>query len=151
MNKKPNVVCEYCGKEFFKQPSQQKIYKHHFCCFECWSNSRKLTNKYIIKDNYAEMILESQKYGTQKALIDIQDIEKVKMFRWGLLLDRTAKKQKFYVQSSVRGNKNILLHRIITQCPEDKEVDHINHNPLDNRRSNLKICSHKENMQNYKI
>lgn len=41
------------------------------------------------------------------------------------------------------------LHRIIMNCPDNMEVDHINGNPLDNRRSNLRVCTKPENIQNY--
>lgn len=40
------------------------------------------------------------------------------------------------------------LHRFITNCPREKVVDHINHNTLDNRKANLKICTRFENQQN---
>lgn len=42
------------------------------------------------------------------------------------------------------------LHRLVTNCPEDMVVDHKNHNRLDNRKSNLRICTVKENNQNIK-
>ncbi|MCL1955245.1 MAG: HNH endonuclease [Brevinematales bacterium] len=41
-----------------------------------------------------------------------------------------------------------LLHRIIMNAPEDMEIDHKNLNKLDNRRQNLRVCSHSENMMN---
>jgi hypothetical protein len=38
------------------------------------------------------------------------------------------------------------LHRFITNCPKGMEVDHINGDTLDNRRSNLRICLHRQNI-----
>lgn len=45
---------------------------------------------------------------------------------------------------------SIYLHRLIMGCePGDgTEVDHKNRNPLDNRRVNLRLTTHAENMQN---
>lgn len=40
------------------------------------------------------------------------------------------------------------LHRWIMQPPDDMVVDHINGDPLDNRRSNLRICTHAQNLAN---
>ena len=42
----------------------------------------------------------------------------------------------------------IKMHRVIMVCPDGLEIDHINHNPLDNRKCNLRICTPKENQHN---
>ena len=41
-----------------------------------------------------------------------------------------------------------LLHRLIMKPSEDMEIDHKNLNKLDNRRCNLRICTHSGNMMN---
>ena len=49
------------------------------------------------------------------------------------------------------GDTTIKLHRYLTNCPKNMEVDHINHNTLDNRQENLRICTSIINKQNLGI
>jgi hypothetical protein len=43
---------------------------------------------------------------------------------------------------------NIHMHRMIAQTPDGMDTDHINGDTLDNRRENLRICTHVENCAN---
>lgn len=47
--------------------------------------------------------------------------------------------------------KGLRMHRLIMNAPKGMVVDHINHNKLDNRRENLRICTNAENTRNRKI
>lgn len=79
-------------------------------------------------------------------LVDDDDYVKVANIRWhisstGYVVWRGKKDGK---------KLTIRMHRLITQCPKGKVVDHINHNPLDNRKDNLRICTQGENARNRK-
>ena len=47
-----------------------------------------------------------------------------------------------------RGAPKILMHRLILDTPKGAETDHINHNTLDNRRTNLRVVNRNQNNWN---
>ncbi len=69
-------------------------------------------------------------------------------------------KHKWYAQATGYGytavrdirdggkRRRIYMHRQIKETPDGMETDHANHNTLDNRKANLRICSHAENQHN---
>jgi hypothetical protein len=56
----------------------------------------------------------------------------------------------WYVMGKIKG-KHVYMHRVIMNPPDDLEVDHINRNGLDNRRENLRLCTHSENNRNRRL
>lgn len=88
------------------------------------------------------IIIENKKYGNKKCFFDDCYKETVMSYSWHLLPNEQH--TVFYAISS----RGTLMHRLITGAPKGMDVDHINHDGLDNRLENLKVCTHKENMQN---
>lgn len=40
------------------------------------------------------------------------------------------------------------MHRLVMKAPKGTEIDHVNGNTLDNRKSNLRFCTHSQNSGN---
>lgn len=79
------------------------------------------------------------------ALIDDEDYEKVKQYRWFI----TGKKARYVVARI--NEKFIYLHHLIMGKPEKGSViDHRNGDPYDNQKNNLRICTHSQNRGNSK-
>ena len=77
----------------------------------------------------------------KKVLVDDEDLELIKPFSW-------FANAKNYVQGTkYRGVKKVrhYLHRLIMNPPAHLQIDHINKDRLDNRRSNLRIVTRQEN------
>lgn len=119
----------YCKKHYVQIQRHGKIL----------DRTSKDKNEIVLHDDYAEIILYSKKQEeVARTIIDLDDIDKVKNYKW--YLDGRG-----YVYCGTIRNS---LHRLIINCPEDKVIDHINHNKLDNRKSNLRTCTQQQNTIN---
>ena len=88
------------------------------------------------------------------ALIDDDDFERVSKLHWSTTTIRNKNNSYTYVINSKQINfvrKVIYLHRFILNAPDDKWVDHIDGNTLDCRKSNLRLCSTRQNNQNQRV
>lgn len=83
--------------------------------------------------------LEGGKYAT----VDIEDFERLKKYKWHI-----HRFGNTYYAARVVKTKNssfhVYMHRQITHCPAGKVVHHLNGCGLDNRKSNLLICTKEE-------
>lgn len=141
-------ICTSCGTVVNHKVDPRC--KNVYCSDECLFKARRKTNEYKKIGDYSIIYLRSSQ-GLQECLIDTEDIEKVKKYCWYAHFSKST--NSYYADTTYKKNrKNITLrmHRIIANCPENLEVDHRNHNTLDNRKENLRVCTHSENSQNLK-
>lgn len=76
------------------------------------------------------------------ALVDDGDFEELTRWKWWF--DAT----NGYACRTVWKKSKVYMHRQVLDTPKGKYTDHINHNKLDNRKHNLRICSQSINMHN---
>ncbi len=113
-----------------------------------------VNNKYEIRGEVTAIFLETKNYGRIETIISTNKLDKVKEFPKTWKVKWSEDIQNFYCVGYIYSNgkrKMIRLHRFITNCPDDKYVDHFNHNTLDNTDDNLRIVSNAENQQNQLI
>lgn len=87
-----------------------------------------------------EIQLSGKRGSGKSVIVDDADYEKYNHLRW--YLSDTG-----YAMHTTNDGR-IRLHRLIMNCPEGMVIDHLNGNKLDCRKSNLRICTQKENAQN---
>jgi hypothetical protein len=81
------------------------------------------------------------------ALVDDEDFEWLNKWKW---CSQNSGRKTYAMRSVYIGKKHftVRMHREITKANKGQEVDHKDHNGLNNQRNNLRICSHRENMFN---
>lgn len=79
----------------------------------------------------------------EEFIIDTEDLAIIKDHRW--LPNGVG-----YLVAQINGRR-VRMHRLIMNAPKDKIVDHISGNKNDNRKGNLRLCSHQQNMFNHKL
>jgi len=90
----------------------------------------------------------------QFALVDDCDYEWLSMWKWHASWRKGV--QNFYAERIWKDTNNkrhtIFMHREILELKlyDKRQVDHINHNTLDNRRNNLRVVTCRQNHFNVK-
>jgi hypothetical protein len=90
-----------------------------------------------IVDDHVEIILTKGFV----AVCDLVDFERVKAYAWYAQIGRSG---LIYARNVFVG----LLHRFLMSAPDVQDVDHWDHNGLNNRRSNLRLCTGTQNQGN---
>lgn len=76
----------------------------------------------------------------QTTIVDADDLPDLQKYTWYLCSNG-------YVYARIDG-KPVALHVYLMRTPRGMHTDHINRDKLDNRRSNLRICTPQENLAN---
>jgi hypothetical protein len=79
----------------------------------------------------------------QFAIVDAEDYPRLSKYIWFA----EGRPGSFYAVRKENG-KSIKMHRQILNAPDHLVVDHIDHNGLNNRKSNLRVCTFAENCRN---
>jgi hypothetical protein len=127
------------------------------------SNSCGCLAKEVSRENMIKLV-SNREFGTRKQfcrydltgeygidftkkgklfLFDKEDYDKIKVYCW------CNDKKYMYAHIPGKGSKGrIYLHQLVMgrhKIKDDLEIDHINHNSCDNRKINLRVCTHQQN------
>lgn len=81
------------------------------------------------------------------AIVDDGDFDWLNRWKWQIASRTYARRFE-----TVHGKRvAVAMHRQILSARAGELADHINGNPLDNRRANLRIATHGENSRNAKL
>lgn len=78
-------------------------------------------------------------------MFDSEDFHKIKDTLWYRCNNSVS--SGAYVGNS----EGICIHRFIIKAPTGYQIDHKNLNPLDNRKCNLRLCTHQQNQCNHPL
>lgn len=77
-----------------------------------------------------------------EVLVDEADFDYLNQWKWFAHQGYVVRKEK---------GKGILMHRVIMDTPKGLQTDHINHDGFDNRRTNLRIVTQRQNLFNQRL
>jgi len=114
--------------------------------------NNKMTNHTQLKKSESKKIKLTNGYF---AIVDASDYYKypeISTRKWRVVIGPTGKvyASRCFANGGNHG-RPMLMHRFLMGNPVGFEIDHINGDSLDNRRRNLRMCTHAQNGMNRKI
>jgi len=159
--KKPYKICSSCGEK--RRGYEETICLYHntkklLCrkCSELMNEYGYIPKQHMRRPNVineyndkgiAEIILyDARGNKKSKTIIDLEDIRKVKGLKW------FANSKSYPMTTIKKNNKRVhyTLHSIILGNKKDCIIDHIDRNPLNNKKSNLRFADVSLNRLNCK-
>lgn len=100
--------------------------------------------KFIFHDHF--QTVECVLPGGSSFKIDFEDLQTVMRYKW------TRMKNGYFKASlGSREKGHVLLHRLLMDPPADMVIDHIDGDPSNCKRSNMRVCTPAENSRNSKL
>jgi hypothetical protein len=134
-------LCECsCGNHILKRVASSSLINGSSTSCGCSRQKCKKYNLYYLSGNYGIGITINTK---KEFYFDLEDYPIIKNYCWW-------ENDSGYVITQIK-RKTVRLHRLVMNCPDEYQIDHIYHNTLDNRKSQLRIVSNQENNYNKKV
>lgn len=146
--------CDICGRQL---PYKISAYGHIICgrhryqikkygkILDTTARTQNDKNEYkIIGDKVIVYTYDTKNIKNSEFIIDLEDLNRVLEFKWRVGNGRVY---------SRKNGKALSLSRFILNIQDDefnfnKVIDHIDGNPLNNSKDNLRICTQSENSRN---
>ena len=158
-HKKPIEGCCICGDLKMASFEGKPYCRKHYLQLTRHGSIQERTiydpNEYVMHDNYVEIkCFNKNKEYCGSTLIDTDIFPEIRKHK---IYIRTSGNKLYAVfsgiESEVGTGRKYFLHRYVMQIHDSKfsidaVVDHINGNSLDNRASNLRICTQQKNSFN---
>ena len=112
-----------------------------------------MKNEFEIRGDKAVIFLRKKDESRREAIINIGDLERAREihYTWNAIWNKDT--ESYYVVTDMKKNGKWTterLHRWLMTPLPDQDVDHQDHDTLNNTRSNMKNVSRSENAQNRK-
>lgn len=91
--------------------------------------------------------------GKYFAIVDNEDYDWICKFTWTIAgkKQRQGKYARTVIYRLDGSREEVYMHRMIMKATRGTLVDHLNMNGLDNRKSNLRLCTTAQNSMNRKV
>lgn len=139
------LTCEQCGRAF-ERPRYWKGGEHALCgaaCNGAWRAAKVKEAKPAARVEGDAVFIPLTK--GEWAAVDRADYESIPMLRENWTLHDSSGHLKYAYR--VGGDERLLMHRVILGAGEGEEVDHVDFDGLNNRRSNLRLASRSEQLR----